>query len=72
MMGYVGMSRYEKERKQEDAYIKAGNHDNPSLCTSLFMCYAAILLFVTTGDEILGHRTEKQEEHDRKTRGTCI
>ena len=26
----------------------------PFLCTSLFMCYAAILLFVGTGDEVLG------------------
>ena len=48
MNGDVGMSRHEKERELRQEII-----DNP-ISTPLFMKYAAILLFVGTGDAILG------------------
>ena len=50
MKGDVGMSRHEKEKM---LILRPKIIDNP-IPTSLFMCYAAILLFVGTGDEILG------------------
>ena len=46
----IGTSRHEKEGEQEDTYIHRQEIiDNP-IPTSLFMCYAAVLLFVGTGD----------------------
>ena len=49
----VGMSGHEREGEQEDAYTETGIIiDNP-IPTSL-LCYAAVLLFVDTGDTILG------------------
>ena len=50
MMGDVGMSLHKGNKKMPRPRQEIIN--NPIL-TSLFMCYAAVLLFVGTGDAIL-------------------
>ena len=52
MKGDVGMSVHEKEGNKKMPRLRQEIIDNP-IPTSLFMCYAAVLLFVGTGDAIL-------------------
>ena len=52
MKGDVGMSLHEKEGEQRMPRPRQEIIDNP-IPTSLFMCYAAVLLFVGTGDAML-------------------
>ena len=54
MKGNVGMSRHKKEGYKKMPIPRHEIIDNP-IPKSLFMCYAAVLLFVCTGGGILGY-----------------